>query len=198
MNKFWITITSLAVLAVLVTFSPYALAQSAGLTGVADTIAPVTSATISGACAQGVYTSDVIVTLSANDSATGVNYIEYSVNNDSWTRYTGPVTLRSSSTVSYRSVDMAGNIEANNTLSFKRIHISLGPGISPADEMPGGQPGMAPSATSETLLTVTGNMPASGQSGSSSQSGSPIVWLLLLTFTVFGIGAEIYFLTMRK
>lgn len=195
MTRFWITIISLAVLAAVVAFSPYAVTQSPGVSGLTDTLAPVTNATLSGSYAQGVYTSDVILTLSASDSTSGVNYTEYSINNGTWISYSGPVTLSSSSNVSYRSVDYAGNIEANNTISFYRIHISLGPGYcldAPAVNASVGQTGINPSITPETLLTVTGSTAAPRQ------SESPFVWLLILTFAVLGIVSEFYFLTMKK
>jgi lysophospholipase L1-like esterase len=66
----------------------------------ADATAPVSSATVGGGT----------VTLSATDDA-GVAGIEYRLGGG-WTRYTGPVALAPGTTLTYRAVDVNGNVEA--------------------------------------------------------------------------------------
>jgi hypothetical protein len=89
-----------------------------------DLTAPVTTAAVSPAAPEGQngwYVHPVTVTLSANDNLSGVAKTEYSLDGGStWQAYTAPVTLSQDSkyTVSYRSTDVAGNVEAAKTISF--------------------------------------------------------------------------------
>ena len=56
------------------------------------------------------------VTLSATDNA-GVSGIEYRLGAaTAWTRYTAPVTVPSGTSITFRAVDVNGNIEATQTL----------------------------------------------------------------------------------
>ncbi|SDO53878.1 Lecithin:cholesterol acyltransferase [Paenibacillus sp. yr247] len=71
------------------------------------------------------YTSDVTVTLSAIDNLSGVSYTEYSFDNGvTWTKYSSPiiVTAEQINTISYRSVDIAGNVEQiqQNTIKIDK------------------------------------------------------------------------------
>jgi hypothetical protein len=54
--------------------------------------------------------------LSATDNA-GVAGIEYSIGGGAWTLYTGPVTVATGSTLTWRAVDVNGNIEASHSLT---------------------------------------------------------------------------------
>jgi hypothetical protein len=89
-----------------------------------DQTAPVTTATINPAApngSNGWYTSDVTVSLTATDNVTGAAKTEYSLNGGTtWQTYTAPVTFSQDGgqTVSYRSTDNAGNVEASKTISF--------------------------------------------------------------------------------
>jgi uncharacterized lipoprotein YddW (UPF0748 family) len=90
-----------------------------------EVIAPVTSATISPAApngAKGVYTRDVTVTLSGTDNCSGVARTEFSTDRGAtWRPYAGTLVISNEgiTTVNYRSVDRAGNIEETKNLTVK-------------------------------------------------------------------------------
>lgn len=99
-----------------------------------DHDAPVTTATINPSApngSNGWYTSDVTVSLTATDNVTGAAKTEYSLNGGTaWQTYTAPVTVSQDGqqTVSYRSTDKSGNVEAAKTISFNLD--STGPEIT--------------------------------------------------------------------
>ncbi len=79
-----------------------------------DATPPVSSIDLSGTPGtNGWYISDVIVSLSATDNASGIAKTEYSFDNLNWLTYTTPLTLTTEglTTVYYRSVDNLGNVE---------------------------------------------------------------------------------------
>jgi PKD repeat protein len=87
-----------------------------------DNIPPVTSLSMSGTQGEsGWYISNVTVTLSAADSGSGVSRIEYSLDNAVWNTYPTPFTISSegNTTIYYRSIDNAGNIELAKTQVIK-------------------------------------------------------------------------------
>ncbi len=89
---------------------------------VIDTTKPTTTISLSGAYNQnGCYVSDVQVTLTATDMASGVDRTEYNLNNSSWINYTAPFTITTdgTTTVYYRSVDKAGNYETTKSEIIK-------------------------------------------------------------------------------
>jgi large repetitive protein len=75
-----------------------------------DTTAPVSKASANPAART--------LTLTAADAASGVAKVQYSLNGwRRWQTYTGPVDVgRSAVTVSYRAIDVAGNVETTNTV----------------------------------------------------------------------------------
>jgi cytochrome c len=93
----------------------------------------VTTAALAGTMGQnGWYTSDVTVTLSATDPPTtfqiggstspfGVNHTYYKIDSGSWNTYTSPfvITAAGQHTVLYYSVDIAGNVETQKSVSLK-------------------------------------------------------------------------------
>jgi len=85
-----------------------------------DTIAPVTTATLSGTLSGGVYISTVTVTLKATDSGSGVAATYYQVDGGALLTYSGPFTVSStgSHVVVFHSKDVAGNLESNETTTF--------------------------------------------------------------------------------
>nr|WP_227874410.1 endonuclease [Tumebacillus algifaecis] len=88
---------------------------------VADSVAPVTEAATSGtANANGWYNQDVTITLTATDNS-GVARTEYKIADGEWTEYTAPiaVTTEGTHTIAYRSVDVNGNVEADQSLTVK-------------------------------------------------------------------------------
>jgi subtilisin family serine protease len=84
-----------------------------------DSTPPETEAVLDGSEGKdGWYTSDVIVILSATDSASGVNVTQYKVNDDPWKQYSGRFTVTGSE-VYYYSQDKAGNTEAEKHIEIR-------------------------------------------------------------------------------
>ncbi|MDQ0906243.1 plastocyanin [Streptomyces canus] len=86
-----------------------------------DTAPPDTSATVSGEQnPDGTYLDMATVTVSASDTGSGVNTIEYAVNDGSWQPYTMPVMVHQvgTHTVRYRATDKAGNVAAEKSVRF--------------------------------------------------------------------------------
>ncbi|MEU6178783.1 OmpL47-type beta-barrel domain-containing protein [Streptomyces coeruleorubidus] len=86
-----------------------------------DTTAPETSATVSGERnADGAYIDMATVTVSASDTGSGVNTIEYAVGSGAWQPYTAPVMVHEvgEHTVRYRATDKAGNVAAEKSVRF--------------------------------------------------------------------------------
>ncbi|MFF4978883.1 OmpL47-type beta-barrel domain-containing protein [Streptomyces sp. NPDC001046] len=86
-----------------------------------DTTAPETSATVSGERnADGAYVDMATVTVSASDTGSGVNTIEYAVGSGAWQAYTAPVMVHQTGThtVRYRATDKAGNVAAEKSVRF--------------------------------------------------------------------------------
>ncbi|WP_217167390.1 OmpL47-type beta-barrel domain-containing protein [Streptomyces sp. AC512_CC834] len=86
-----------------------------------DTTAPETSATVSGEKnADGAYIDMATVTVTASDTGSGVNTIEYAVGDGAWTAYTAPVMVHEvgEHTVRYRATDKAGNVAAEKSVDF--------------------------------------------------------------------------------
>ncbi|MFC5450084.1 OmpL47-type beta-barrel domain-containing protein [Paenibacillus aestuarii] len=89
-----------------------------------DSSAPVTTAVVSPSDPDGQngwYVHPVTVTLNAADNLSGVAKMEYSLDGGkTWETYTAPLTYSQDSkyTISYRSTDNAGNVEATKTIGF--------------------------------------------------------------------------------
>jgi hypothetical protein len=95
-----------------------------GTGGSVDTTPPVTTCTLEGTLEGDVYTSNVIVTLTATDAQSGVNYTKYKLDDGTWMDYTEAfeVALDGSHTVRFYSVDNAGNQETEKSCSFTIQH----------------------------------------------------------------------------
>ncbi|MFF8713426.1 OmpL47-type beta-barrel domain-containing protein [Streptomyces sp. NPDC015184] len=87
-----------------------------------DKTPPETSATVSGEKDdQGRYLGMATVTVTASDTGSGVNTIEYALGTDgAWQPYTAPVMVHETGThtVRYRATDLAGNTAAEKTADF--------------------------------------------------------------------------------
>ncbi|MEU2284768.1 family 16 glycoside hydrolase [Streptomyces sp. NPDC013178] len=87
-----------------------------------DTTPPETSATVSGEQnADGAYIDMATVTVSASDTGSGVDRIQYAVGSaGDWMPYTAPVMLHQlgTHTVRYRATDKAGNVSAERSVTF--------------------------------------------------------------------------------
>ncbi|MGX1486932.1 plastocyanin [Streptomyces griseus] len=87
-----------------------------------DSTAPETSATVSGEKDDaGAYLGMATVTVTASDTGSGVNTIEYAVGADgAWQPYTAPVMVHEVGThsVRYRATDRSGNVAAEKSVDF--------------------------------------------------------------------------------
>ena len=87
-----------------------------------DTTPPETSATVSGERdADGAYVDMATVTVTASDTGSGVNTIEYALGaSGAWQPYTAPVMVHQAGThtVRYRATDKAGNVAAVKSVEF--------------------------------------------------------------------------------
>ncbi|MBG0851023.1 DUF1080 domain-containing protein [Streptomyces spinoverrucosus] len=87
-----------------------------------DTTAPETSATVSGEKnPDGTYVDMATVTVTASDTGSGVNTIEYAIGaSGAWQPYTQPVMVHQvgTHTVRYRAADKAGNVAAEKSVEF--------------------------------------------------------------------------------
>jgi hypothetical protein len=89
-----------------------------------DTTAPATTATPDRAAnANGWYNGPVAVTLNASDALSGVARSQYNLDDAGWTDYAPGTAIAVSGdrihTLRYRSVDTAGNQEADQTLTIR-------------------------------------------------------------------------------
>ncbi|MFO8133824.1 MAG: NosD domain-containing protein [Thermoplasmatota archaeon] len=89
----------------------------------ADSLPPVTTLSLTPAAPngnQGWYVSPVRATLAAIDTGSGVDVTRYRTNDGSWRSYTGSFVLQDGiTTLSYHSVDGAGNQEAIKTRTVR-------------------------------------------------------------------------------
>lgn len=87
-----------------------------------DRTPPETSATVSGEKnEQGHYLDMATVTVTASDTGSGVNTIEYALGADgAWQPYTAPVMVHQAGThtVRYRATDRAGNVAVEKSVRF--------------------------------------------------------------------------------
>ncbi|PZG02722.1 glycosyl hydrolase [Micromonospora deserti] len=86
-----------------------------------DTTAPTVTAAVSGQRDDaGAYVGSATVTLSATDTESGVDRIEYSLDGQPYAVYSAPVTVNQPGqhTLSYRATDKAGNTSAAQQVSF--------------------------------------------------------------------------------
>ncbi len=90
-----------------------------------DTTPPKTTCTLEGEMSGGIYISDIIVTLTATDNQSGVNYTRYRLDNGNYTLYMTPFTVKEDGehVLYFYSVDNAGNIENEKTYTFEIKHL---------------------------------------------------------------------------
>ncbi|MFJ2034108.1 OmpL47-type beta-barrel domain-containing protein [Streptosporangium sp. NPDC087985] len=89
--------------------------------GPKDTTPPTVSASVSGTKdADGNYVSSATVTVSASDTESGVDKVEYSLNGAAFQAYTAPVSVNQvgKHTVQYRATDKAGNTSEAGSVTF--------------------------------------------------------------------------------
>ena len=85
-----------------------------------DTVAPTIAASFSGTRSGSIYVSPVHVTLSATDGGSGVQSIDYQLDGGGVVAYASPLTIsaQGSHTITYYSVDVAGNRSNVGSASF--------------------------------------------------------------------------------
>ena len=86
-----------------------------------DTTPPTATASVSGQRdGNGAYLGAATVTLSATDTESGVDRVEYSLDGGTYGTYSGPVTVNQPGqhTVTYRATDVAGNTSAAQSVAF--------------------------------------------------------------------------------
>ncbi|WP_212816899.1 OmpL47-type beta-barrel domain-containing protein [Polymorphospora rubra] len=86
-----------------------------------DTTPPTVTAALSGQQnGSGAYIGAATVSLTATDSESGVDTVEYSLDGGAYTEYTAPVTVNETGqhTLSYRATDLAGNTSTPGSVSF--------------------------------------------------------------------------------
>ncbi|MFE6729543.1 OmpL47-type beta-barrel domain-containing protein [Streptomyces californicus] len=87
-----------------------------------DETPPETSATVTGEKDDaGAYLGMATVTVTASDTGSGVNTIEYALGADgAWKAYTAPVMVHQTGehTVRYRATDRSGNVAAEKSVAF--------------------------------------------------------------------------------
>ncbi len=85
-----------------------------------DTVPPVTTANLSGTLNGGIYTSNVIVTLSATDASSGVAGKFYTLDGGAQVTYSVPFTVSAlgTHTLRYFSKDVAGNTDGTHATVF--------------------------------------------------------------------------------
>jgi hypothetical protein len=113
-----------------------------------DVAPPTTAVGLSGTQnGDWAYVGTVTVTISAADTESGVAGIEYKMDTGAWNAYTVPfvVSAVGAHTVGYRATDVAGNVSAEKSGSFKVV--AAGP--------PPGQDVCPSSDTRETVMIGT-------------------------------------------
>jgi hypothetical protein len=85
-----------------------------------DTVAPVSTATLSGTLHGSVYDSGVKVTITSTDATSGVAHTFYSIDGGGFVTYSAPFILNALGprNVRYYSTDVAGNTSAVKSVSF--------------------------------------------------------------------------------
>lgn len=88
---------------------------------VLDETAPVTTAELPPANANGWYHSDVKLTLNASDPLSGIDKVQYRINGGQWQTYDGAidVSAEGTNTIEYQSKDKAGNTEELKSVVVK-------------------------------------------------------------------------------
>jgi len=89
---------------------------------VVDTKAPKTNVSLNGTAGDhDWYTSNVTVTLDANDTISGVDGVFYKINDGNWTVYQTPftVSMEGENIVRYYAQDEAGNKETTKNVTIK-------------------------------------------------------------------------------
>ncbi len=86
-----------------------------------DTTAPVVSANVAGSQdPDGNYIDSAVVAVTAEDSGSGVDTVEYQLDGGAWTAYTEAVQVSTPGAheFAFRATDLAGNVSAESMVAF--------------------------------------------------------------------------------
>ncbi|MEU8265326.1 family 16 glycoside hydrolase [Micromonospora sp. NPDC048999] len=104
-----------------------------------DTTPPTVTAVLSGQQdGEGSYVGAATVTLTATDTESGVDKIEYSLDGQAYATYSSPVTVNhpGQHTVTYRATDRVGNTSEPATVTFTVVAVSHNPECPVLDTRP--------------------------------------------------------------
>ncbi|WP_434742901.1 OmpL47-type beta-barrel domain-containing protein [Micromonospora sp. SH-82] len=104
-----------------------------------DTTAPTVTASLSGERdGDGAYVGAATVTIAASDADSGVATIEYSLDSQPFTTYTGPFAVNrpGQHTVGYRATDNAGNTSTAESVTFTVVMGGTDPDCAVLDTRP--------------------------------------------------------------
>jgi len=96
--------------------------KTAGYSG--EFFPPVTNCTLTGEIQEGIYVSNVTVTLSATDNQSGVSFTTYKLDDGFYNTYWEPIIVSTDGTHTLRfySTDNTGNVEEEKTSEFTIQH----------------------------------------------------------------------------
>ncbi|WP_414940017.1 OmpL47-type beta-barrel domain-containing protein [Amycolatopsis sp. cmx-11-51] len=103
-----------------------------------DSTAPIVSVVVSGDLdGSWSYIEDATINLTATDTGSGVDKIEYKLDGGAWTGYTAPVksTALGTHTLTYRASDKAGNVSAEQGGAFTIVAAPPGPDACPDSDV---------------------------------------------------------------
>ncbi|MGA5300512.1 cupredoxin domain-containing protein [Nucisporomicrobium flavum] len=103
--------------------------------GGGDTTAPTVSGQVSGTRdAQGNYVGSATVTVTATDAGSGVDTVEYQVDDTGFEPYTQPVTVSATGdhSVQFRARDKAGNVSETGSVTFRVVEPPQGDTTPPS------------------------------------------------------------------
>ncbi|WP_410658872.1 OmpL47-type beta-barrel domain-containing protein [Amycolatopsis sp. lyj-112] len=103
-----------------------------------DSTAPVVSVVVSGDLdGSWSYIEDATINLTATDTGSGVDKIEYKLDGGAWTVYTAPVKVTELGThmLIYRAADKAGNVSAEQGGAFTIVATPPGPDACPDSDV---------------------------------------------------------------
>ncbi|GAA0421231.1 hypothetical protein Aca07nite_10680 [Actinoplanes capillaceus] len=89
-----------------------------------DTTAPTVTGEVAGTRnADGHYVGSATVTVTAADTGSGVDTVEYQIDDTSWRPYTAPVAVTAigDHAVQFRAADNAGNVSPTGSVSFRVV-----------------------------------------------------------------------------
>ncbi len=174
-----------------------------------DNTAPTSSHGLSGTSGDnGWYTSDITVDLSATDSSgSGVDYIEYHLDAQSWTQVydtstSTSITSDGTYTLYYRSADVLGNLESTHNVVLKRDTV---PPVNPSSAVEtacGADSGVASDCGDPAFSWIAGTDATSDVAGygiyfGTSASGTGTTFSAAATYDPGSVSDGTYYLRLR-